>query len=222
MRALKTWEHYLIAKDFIFYIDHEALKYLSKQKQIRSDMHAKWLAYIEKFPNKLVHKPGQQNRVADALSRQVALMRTLSLEIVGFETLTELYANDDDFKKVWATYVLKQSCDDFYMHDEFLIKSGQICLPRTSLREKVIRDLYGGGLVGHLGRDKTIEYVKDRYYWPKLRRDVTTIVLRCYVCQRAKDQTQNMGLYMSLPIPDAIWENLSMDFVLVCCELNEV
>ena len=29
MRALKTWEHYLIAKDFILYTDHQALNYLS-------------------------------------------------------------------------------------------------------------------------------------------------------------------------------------------------
>ena len=72
-------------------------------------MHVRWSA----FPYKLVHKSGQQNRVADALSRKVALMRTLSLEIVGFETLTELYADDNDFKKVWATNVLKQPCDNF-------------------------------------------------------------------------------------------------------------
>ena len=66
-------------------------------------MHARWSAYIEKFSYKLVHKLGQQNRATDALSRQLALMRTLSLEIVGFETLTKLYAEDDDVKKVWAT-----------------------------------------------------------------------------------------------------------------------
>ena len=63
-------------------------------------MHARWSAYLDKFPYKLVHKSGQQNRVADALTRRVALMRTLSLEMVGFETLIELYTNDDDFKKV--------------------------------------------------------------------------------------------------------------------------
>ena len=121
-------------------------------------------------------------------------MRTLSLEIVGFEKSTELYADDDDFKKVWATCVLKQPYDDFYIHNEVLMKSEQLCLPCISLHEKVIRDLHGGGLAGHLGRDKTIESVKDRYYWPKLRRDMTTIMSRCYVCQRAKGQTNKHGV----------------------------
>ena len=91
-------------------------------------------------------------------------MRTLSLEIVGFETLAELYADDDDFKKVRVACVLKQPCCDFYLHDVFLMKSGQLGLPCTSLCERVIRDLHGGGLAGHFGRDKTIESLKDMYY----------------------------------------------------------
>ena len=93
-------------------------------------MHARWSAYIEKFPYKLVHKSGQHNRVADALSRHVALMRTLSWEIMGFEVLKELYVDDDDFSKVWANCMHKQPYDDFYIHGDFLMKSGQLCLPR--------------------------------------------------------------------------------------------
>ena len=208
VRALKTWEHYLIAKDFILYTDHQALKYLSTQKQIRSDMHARWSAYIEKFSYNLVHKLGQQNRAADALSIRVALMRTLSLEIVGFETLTELYVDEDDVKKVWATCMLKQPCDDFYIRDGFLMKSWKLCLPRTSLREKVIRDLHGGGLADHLGRDKTIESFKDRYYWLKFGKDVTTIVSRCYLCQRAKCNTPNYTL--------VVYYNLGYNISKIC------
>ena len=71
---------------------------------------------------------------------------------------------------------------DFYFDDAFLMKGDRLCIPCTSLHEHFIRDLHGGGMACHLGLDKTIEAIKGQYYWPKLRRDVTTIVSRCYVC----------------------------------------
>ena len=57
---------------------------------------------------------------------------------------------DDDFKKIWASCVHKQPYDEFYIHDDFLMKSGKLYLSHTSLHKKVIRVLHGGGLVRHL------------------------------------------------------------------------
>jgi len=56
--------------------------------------------------------------------------------------------------------------------------------------------------------------LKERYYWSQLKKYATTVIKSCPVCQVAKSQAQNMGLYTSLPVLKNIWEDLSMDFIL--------
>lgn len=41
VRALRTWEHYLIGREFVLYSDCDALKHLNNQTSISKDMHAR-------------------------------------------------------------------------------------------------------------------------------------------------------------------------------------
>ena len=81
--------------------DHEALKHIRVQNKLNR-RHAKWIEFIESFPYVINYKQGKENIVADALSRRYALMNTLTSRLMGFESLKELYSNDDDFEKVFG------------------------------------------------------------------------------------------------------------------------
>lgn len=161
IRALKHWEHYLIGNEFVLCSDHQALKFLGGQRRISQDMHARWITFLEKFPYRLRHKLGIENKAADALSRRVALLATLRYEIVGFDCLKNNYESDEDLGEKWKNCQCNQPTEDFHISEGFFMKGNRLCLPRTSLLEKVIRDLHWRGLAGNLGRDKTIAAVEE-------------------------------------------------------------
>ena len=66
VRALETWQHYLLPKEFVIHLDHESLKHLKGQGKLNRK-HAKWVEFIETFPYVIKYKQGKKNIVADAL-----------------------------------------------------------------------------------------------------------------------------------------------------------
>jgi len=69
---------------------------------------------------------------------------SLQSEIIGYECLKELYKEDEDLAKIWEKCSSRQPVQDFHVLDGFLLKGSRLCVSMTSLKEKVIRDLYGG------------------------------------------------------------------------------
>jgi len=120
-RSLKSWESYLIASDFVLFLDHQSLQPLKNQKHINK-MHARRTSYFEQFNFVIHHKFGVYNKVPDALSRRISLLVSLQSEIIGFECLKELYKEDEDFVDIWEKCTSRQPTQDFYILDEFLLK----------------------------------------------------------------------------------------------------
>jgi len=120
VRALKTWEHYLVSKEFFIHSDHESLKYLKGQHKLNK-RHAKWMKFLEQFPYVIKYKKGSTNIVVDALSRRHALFSKPGAQILGFENIVELYKEDHDFASIFAKCEHRAQ-GGFYVSEGYLFK----------------------------------------------------------------------------------------------------
>lgn len=68
MAVLKWWT-YLLDRRFIVRTDQLSLKYILEQRVIGSD-YQKWVSKLMGFNFEIQYRPGERNRVADALSRK--------------------------------------------------------------------------------------------------------------------------------------------------------
>ena len=86
VQSLKFWRHYLLHQEFTLHSDHDALRFLHSQKKL-SAHHGRWMEFLQEFTFSLRHRPGQDNRVADALSRRHHTLQISQAAITGFDQL---------------------------------------------------------------------------------------------------------------------------------------
>ena len=127
--------------------------------------------FIDTFPYVIKYKQEKKNVVDDALSRWFTLLTSMHTKLLGFELLMDLYANDSNFCKVWTTCD-KCASGEFYMHKGFLFKRDKLCVPICSIRELLVKESHGGGLMGHFGIHKTLGILNENFYWPNMKHDV--------------------------------------------------
>ncbi|GKD97443.1 putative nucleotidyltransferase, ribonuclease H [Tanacetum coccineum] len=209
VQAVKHWRHYLFPKEFVLFTDHDSLRHIRTQDKV-SHKHGHWLAFLEKFTFVVKHKTGVSNRVVDALSRRSGLLVTMRVDVPGLDVIRDMVAVDPYFLVVLQGVHAGEK-PDFFLHNGFLFKRNQLCIPDSSLRLQIIKELHGEG---HVGCDRTLQLVQASYFLPTIRKEVDRYVKRCRVCQVSKGKATNAGLYMSLHVPLQPWVDISMDFVL--------
>lgn len=93
--------------------------------------------------------------VVDALSHWKHLLTTMTVIVLGFEELRQDYADDKDFGTIYLDLLNgdqeKYTIVQYDIHDGFLFKGIKLCLPSTSIREHVVRELHSRDCSGHLG-----------------------------------------------------------------------
>ena len=84
--------------DFILYTNNHALQYLMQQPKLEKK-YAKRVEYLQSFTFVIKHITEQANKVADALSRRNLVVQKCKIQILGFESMNELYDRDPYFQE---------------------------------------------------------------------------------------------------------------------------
>jgi transposase InsO family protein len=111
---------------------------------------------------------------------------------------------------------LMETLAAFALNDRgFLLHHDLIYVPANdALKLEILKQCHDAKTAGHLGQEKTLEMVTRNYYWPGMRAFVKQYCRTCDTCARNKTPRHApYGQLRPLPIPDGVWDSVSMDFV---------
>jgi len=132
VQRVKKWKHYLMGKEMIIHSDHQALKYLQSQTKLQQARHSRWMGFIQQFHLVIRYKKGIYNKVVDMFSRPIVNASIfIKNNSIMHESYIEQYAQDDNFKNVYATLIQGHLLEelDYHVHNKFLYHLFKLCIP---------------------------------------------------------------------------------------------
>jgi hypothetical protein len=101
-----------------------------------------------------------------------------------------------------------------WLHDELRYKGRLYLSKQSKFKSTVLSELHATPTTRHSGFTKTYDKVKCSFLWDGMKQDVHNFLVECDVCQHNKSETiKYSGTLQPLPIPPAIWRDISMDFI---------
>lgn len=159
----------------------------------------------------IVHRRGKEHVVPDALSRSVMAIsaKTTSSKWYDDLKLSVLNRPDDypDFRvdgDQLKKYLFNNDLAD-HRYDWKII-------PSPEARAAILKVCHDDSM--HIGMEKTLEKVRQNYYWPKMVSQIRAYIRKCPVCKEIKppnaSTTPPMG---DMRVPSRPWEIIAIDYI---------
>ncbi|SCV73809.1 BQ2448_6239 [Microbotryum intermedium] len=192
VEALKEWRIDLLGGHFHILTNHSTLEHFQTQRTILSRHQAHWLDTLAEFDYDLRYLPGEDNIVADTMSRYsfpeplpalVASISHIKLSNVVKQQILDMYETNPFCKQAMANIGLVTL--EFKIIDALLYLRGRLIIPSLALLlESILHNAHDAQ--GHLSDMKTYRTVQQAYFWPYMSCDVKHYVQQCDLCQQTK------------------------------------
>jgi transposase InsO family protein len=233
VETLKEFRNILLGQQIIVHTDHANLTY----KHFNSDRVMRWRLFIEEYSPDLQYIKGDNNVVADALSRLpqqsepyedsqdlfysiVECNITDKKQTIKYDFHPLSYAHleteqkrDPQLKKALLDKNCKYQLKDF--HGGGKIRSlisykDKIVVPKQLQRHVI--DWYHTTLC-HPGINRTEETISQHLFWPKMRDQITNYVQACPTCQRNKRKVKKYGWLPPKEAEATPWDKMCIDLI---------
>ncbi|CAF4465307.1 unnamed protein product, partial [Didymodactylos carnosus] len=87
-------------------------------------------------------------------------------------------------------------------------------VPKGHFRSSILKIFHGTPANGaHFGRDRTVDKIKKRYFWPSMIKDIENHVQSCLRCAQFNPRRRKPPrLLKPIKPPEGVWQLLAMDF----------
>ncbi|GJT02765.1 putative reverse transcriptase domain-containing protein [Tanacetum coccineum] len=178
MFTLKIWRHYLYGTKSVIYMDHKSLQHIFSQKELNMQQRH-WIELFSDYDCEIRYHPGKANVVVDALSRKERVkpkrVRAMNMTIQSSIKDRILAAQKEACDE---SVGLQKGLNEMIEHrfDGALYYLDQIWVPlkgdvRTLLMDEAHRSKY----FVHPGADKMYYDLRDRYWWPGMKKDIAQL-----------------------------------------------
>lgn len=216
-QAIAKWRQYLLGQRFTIITDQQSLKSLQDQV-IQTPEQQKWLSKLLGFDFEIVYRPGTLNGAADALSRlSSSQLFAISAPVPTLlQEIHSLATSDPDLTALVQRYISDPlNLPDHSLKDGLLCFKGRLMVPNNGdLRQQLLIEFHSSAFGGHSGVTRTYQRLAGTFYWKNMKVDVKNFVAQCQICQQTKPSFLSPGgLLQPLPIPQAVFEDIAMDFI---------
>jgi hypothetical protein len=215
--AIQHWRPYLIGRRFTVSTDQKSLKQLLQQRIVTAEQQ-NWAAKLLGFDFDIIYKPGKLNRGAESRANEGGELQaiTTSVQWKDEELLREEFDKDPYLQKVVADLQTDASSRPgfTFKHGVLLYEGRLVISNQSALIPTLLEEFHATPQGGHSGFYRTYRRLAANVYWVGMKNTIQDYVRGCDICQRQKYLASSPGgLLQPLPIPDRVWEDLSMDFI---------
>ncbi|CAH9084949.1 unnamed protein product [Cuscuta europaea] len=216
--AVQHWRPYLIGRKFVVRTDHRSLKHLLTQRIATSSQQI-WVAKLLGYDFEIEYKTWVSNTAADALSRKGEIMDLAAVsmpEWLGLADIEEEQKKNNFLREIIQTLATDPaSVPGYEVIGRRLFYKGRLALASDSKWiPRLLEEFHDTPTGGHAGAHRTYRRLAMNVFWKRMFRQVHAYVVQCLVCQKPKYEAMSpAGLLQPLPIPNLIWEDISMNCI---------